>query len=271
MLKPIVKWVGGKRQLLKEIVPLVPVSPSVYVEPFVGGGALLFDIQPEKARINDSNKELINVYRVVRDHPYDLLELLRGHEAVNSKEHYYEVRALDREPSFVSLSNAERAARIIYLNKTGFNGMFRVNSQGQINVPYGRYKKPNIVNEKGILALSAYLKKDIDIQCGDYAETLKELEKGAFVYLDPPYMPVSATSTFTGYTESGFSYNEQVRLRNECIKLRAKGIDFLQSNSDCAIIRELYADFTIKTVQAKRAINSKGNGRGTVNEVLISG
>lgn len=270
-LKPILKWVGGKRQLLGEIAPLVPSSPSLYVEPFVGGAAVLLDRQPKKALISDFNEELINVYRVVRDDPKQLIELLEGHERENSSEHYYEVRTLDRDVSFSQASSIERAARIIYLNKTCFNGLFRVNSQGQLNVPYGRYKHPNIVNEPGIMALSTYLQGDIDIRCGDYAAALENLPKNSFVYLDPPYMPVSATSAFTGYTEGGFDYDEQVRLRDECLKLKEQGISFLQSNSDCLAIRELYEGFTLKTVKAKRSINSKGDKRGAVNEVLISG
>jgi DNA adenine methylase len=268
-VKPILKWVGEKRQLLSEIAPLIPPSPSLYVEPFVGGAAVLLDRQPDKALINDLNEELINVYRVVRDDPDNLIELLERHE--NTSEHYYEVRAMDRSASFSKLSNAERAARIIYLNKTCYNGMFRVNSQGQLNVPYGRYKHPNIVNEPGIKALSAYLQGCIDIRCGDYAAVLKDLPENSFVYLDPPYMPVSATSACTSYTEGGFGYDEQVRLRNECLKLREQDISFLESNSDCPEIRELYKDFNLKTVKARRSINSKGDKRGAVNEVLISG
>lgn len=271
LLKPVLKWVGGKRQLLADIAPLVPASPTLYVEPFIGGAAVLLDRQPAHALINDFNEELVNVYRVIRDDADGILELLREHESKNTSEHYYEVRALDREPSFAKLSDTERAARIVYLNKTCFNGLFRVNSQGQINVPYGRYKHPNIVNEPGVRALSAYLQGDIEIMCGDYADALADLPKGSFVYLDPPYMPVSATSAFTGYTQGGFDYDEQVRLRDECAKLREQGIAFVQSNSDCEAIRELYDGFKIKTVKAKRAINSKGDRRGLVNEVLISG
>ncbi len=270
-LKPILKWVGGKRQLLNEISPLIPSSPSLYVEPFIGGAAVLLDKQPKKALISDFNEELINVYRVVRDHPKQLIELLEGHERENSSDHYYEVRAQDRDASFSQVSNIERAARIIYLNKTCFNGLFRVNSQGQLNVPYGRYKHPNIVNEPGVMALSTYLQGDIDIRCGDYAAALENLPKGSFVYLDPPYMPVSITSAFTGYTEGGFNYDEQVRLRDECLKLKEQGISFLQSNSDCPAIHELYEGFSLEVVKAKRSINSKGDKRGAVNEVLISG
>lgn len=271
LVKPILKWVGGKRQLLNDILPLLPKTTKFYVEPFVGGGAVLLAKQPEHARINDYNAELINVYTVVRDNPDALLEKLRKHDEKNSSDYYYEVRALDRKPDFTDMSAVERAARIIYLNKTCFNGLYRVNSAGQINSPYGRYKHPNIVNEPGIRALSKYLQGDVTLMCGDYAEALRDLPKGAFVYLDPPYMPLSQTSAFTGYTEGGFNYDEQVRLRDECVKLREQGVHFLESNSDCPEIRELYADFTIRTVQAKRAINSRGNRRGAVSEVLISG
>lgn len=271
VLKPILKWVGGKRQLLADIAPLIPKNPTLYVEPFIGGAAVLLDRQPEHARINDYNAELVNVYEQVRDNPDHLIGLLRGHEENNSSEYYYALRALDRSPEYENLPAVDKAARIIYLNKTCYNGLFRVNSAGQINVPYGRYKHPNIVNEPGIRALSTYLHNDIDIRCGDFAAALQDLPVGSFVYLDPPYMPISATSAFTGYTEGGFDYDEQVRLRDECAKLREQGIAFLQSNSDCEAIRDLYEGFTIKVVKAKRAINSKGDGRGAVNEVLISG
>ncbi|MBR2882728.1 MAG: Dam family site-specific DNA-(adenine-N6)-methyltransferase, partial [Prevotella sp.] len=184
----------------------------------------------------------------------------------------YLVRGIDRTPEFENLSDVKRAARIIYLNKTCYNGLFRVNSAGQLNVPYGRYKHPNIVNEVGIRALHVYFcNADIEIREGDFADCLIDLPKEAFVYLDPPYMPITATSAFTGYTQGGFGYDKQVRLRDECVKLREQGIHFLQSNSDCEEIRELYKSFKIETVDAKRAINSRGDRRGTVKEVLISG
>lgn len=275
LVKPVLKWVGGKRQLLDEIDQRLPKKISYYVEPFIGGGAVLFDKQPQHARINDYNEELINVYRVVKDNPNELIKELAVHEEKNEQlgsEWFYHVRGLDRESNFDELSNVEKAARIIYLNKTCFNGLFRVNSAGQLNVPYGRYKHPNIVNEVGIRALHKYFSEaDIDMRQGDFAECLKDLPKGAFVYLDPPYMPITATSAFTGYTQEGFGYDEQVRLRDECIKLREQGIHFLQSNSDCEEIRELYKDFKIETVAAKRSINSRGDRRGAVKEVLISG
>ena len=168
------------------------------------------------------------------------------------------------------MSIVEKAARIIYLNKTCYNGLYRVNSAGQFNSPYGKYKNPNIVNEALIRGMSKYLQSNkITIRQGDYKDVLKGLRRGAFVYLDPPYMPISSSSSFTGYTENGFSYEQQVMLKEECDKLREKGIAFLQSNSDCEEIQELYKGYKVKTVQAKRSINSKGDKRGEINEVLI--
>lgn len=270
-LRPILKWVGGKRQLLSEILPLIPPNPALYVEPFLGGGSVLLSKQPSRALVNDANSELMNVYKVVRDYPDDLIFLLRKHQNANSSEHYYHVRALDRDAEFSSLDPITRAARMIYLNKTCYNGLYRVNGAGQMNSPYGRYRNPNIVNEPAVRLLSCYLNSGIELMVGDYSDALKNLPKDAFVYLDPPYMPLSQTSSFTGYTKGGFDYAEQIRLRNECEKLRERSISFLQSNSDCPEIRDLYCDFEIKTVCARRAINSNGARRGTVSEVLIIG
>lgn len=270
LLSPILKWVGGKRQLLSEIIPLIDESCDNYVEPFIGGGAVLFRLQPKKAIINDYNTELINVYRTVRDDLDDLVALLKEHEKYNSSDYYYEVRALDRTPDFDKMSNSEKAARIIYLNKTCYNGLYRVNSLGQFNSPYGKYKNPNIVNEVVLRAISKYLNgNEISIRSGDYKDVLNDIEKNSFVYLDPPYMPISSSSSFTGYTEGGFGYDKQVELKEECDKLNSKGVHFLQSNSDCEEIRELYKAYRIKVVKAKRAINSDAKKRGQINEVLI--
>lgn len=270
LLSPMLKWVGGKRQLLSEIVPMIDNKCSTYVEPFVGGGAVLFRLQPQKAVINDYNQELINVYRTVRDHLDDLIEVLQIHATKNTSDYYYEVRALDREDSFKKMSDIEKAARIIYLNKTCYNGLYRVNSLGQFNSPYGRYKNPKIVNEPVLRAISKYFNSDeIKILNGDYKEALKNLDVNSFVYLDPPYMPISSSSSFTGYTEGGFGYERQIELKKECDKLTQQGIKFLQSNSDCEEIRELYKNYKIKTVQAKRSINSVAKKRGEINEVLI--
>lgn len=270
-MKPIVKWAGGKQQLLTQLAPYIPYG-YLYVEPFVGSGAVWLHAHPHDAIINDSNKELINVYKVVRDFPDELIALLEQHEAANSSNHFSEVRAWDRDSAtFSKLSNVEHAARFIYLNKTCYNGLYRVNSEGQFNVPYGRYKHPNIVNEPDIRALHDYLAgNDIDIRCGDYANVLKNLPNNAYVYLDPPYMPVSETASFTDYTAGGFDYKEQARLRDWCVRLRAKGIRFIESNSDTPAVRELYKDFIIRTIPARRSINSRGDKRGPVNEVLIT-
>ena len=271
LVSPILKWVGGKRQLLSEIMPMINVKPgSTYVEPFLGGGAVLFDLQPKKAIVNDYNYELINVYLTVRDSAEELIAELEKHNVNNSEDYYYEVRALDRSEKYQEMTNVEKAARILYLNKTCYNGLYRVNLAGQFNSPYGKYKNPNIVNATAIRAMSKYLNENkIEICNGDYKDVLRRVRKGSFVYLDPPYMPISSSSSFTGYTENGFSYEQQVALKEECDKLRKKGIAFVQSNSDCPEIRELYKEYEIKTVQAKRAINSNASKRGEINEVLI--
>lgn len=270
ILSPVVKWVGGKRQLLDAIIPLLPDHFSTYVEPFVGGGALLFEIQPKKAIVNDLNHELINLYKVIKDKPNELLLLLEEHELNNSEEYFYQIRALDRSESYDEMSDIEKAARIIYLNKTCYNGLFRVNQSGQFNSPYGKYKNPNIVNKPVVLAMANYFQNNnITLLNGDYKIALKKLRKGAFVYFDPPYMPISSSSSFTGYTENGFDKKQQIELKRECDKLNSKGIKFLLSNSDHPFIRELYKDYEIITVKAKRSINSNSNKRGEINEVLV--
>src|SRR5699024_4468992 len=195
---------------------------------------------------------------------------LEIHDEKNSSEYFYEVRSLDRKNSYLKLSNIERAARIIYLNKTCYNGLFRVNRAGQFNTPYGKYKSPNIINEPVIKAMSTYFNKNkIKIMQGDYKLALKGLRKGAFVYFDPPYLPISSSSSFTGYTEGGFTLTDQEELKEQCDILNQKGIKFLLSNSEHNLIKDLYKEYNITTVKAKRAINSKGNKRGEINEVLI--
>lgn len=273
LVAPVLKWVGGKRQLIEDIEPLIPKKISTYVEPFVGGAAILFHLQPKKAIINDFNDELMNVYQVIKENPNGLIKILEKHKEANSEDYYYETRALDRTSDYENLSKEEKAGRILYLNKTCYNGLFRVNSSGQFNAPYGKYKNPAIVNDVTIKAVSNYFNSaNIKFLNGDYKEALKGLRKGTFVYFDPPYMPVSSSSNFTGYTENGFGYEKQVELRDECLKLNKRGIKFLQSNSYTPEILELYSDssvFTIKVVQAKRSINSKSDKRGEISEVLI--
>lgn len=270
LVSPILKWVGGKRQLIESIVPLIP-EHTTYYEPFVGGGAVLFHTQPKKAIINDSNEELINIYQVIKEQPEELIALLESHRDRNSQEYFYEVRSLDRDKGeYAALTPAERAARIIYLNKTCYNGLFRVNRAGEFNAPWGRYKNPNITNETTIRAMSRYFNgAKVTVYCGDYREALKGIRKGSFVYLDPPYMPLSTSSSFTGYTAAGFGPQEQVELKRQCDLLNKRGIKFLLSNSCCDFIENLYQDYIVERVSAKRAINARADKRGAIDEVLV--
>lgn len=271
LVVPVVKWVGGKRQIIDEIIKYVPDSFSTYYEPFLGGGAVLFELQPKKAVVNDVNEELMNIYEVIKDNVDELIEGLKRHKIKNDKAYFYEIRELDRDrEQYNLLTPVERASRIIYLNKTCYNGLFRVNKSGEFNAPFGNYKNPNIVNETTLRAVSAYFNKaKIRFTCQDFEDALKWSRKGAFVYLDPPYDPVSETASFTGYDKGGFDRNEQIRLKKTCDKLNKKGIKFLLSNSATDFIMDLYQDYKIEVIQAKRAINSKADRRGNVDEVLV--
>lgn len=276
LVMPVLKWVGGKRQILPEIKKHMPkiTKNTVYYEPFVGGGAVLFEMQPDKAVINDVNHDLIDVYKVIKDNVEDLIEELKKDKYSNTAEAFYEIRELDRKhQEFNKLTGVERAARILYLNKTCYNGLYRVNSIGEFNSPFGRYKNPNIINDVGLRAVSKYFNDaDITFLSGDFESTVKGIKKGSVVYFDPPYAPISKTSNFTGYNESGFGEQEQERLKKVCDRLTEKGVHILLSNSECELIRELYSDkekYKIVSVKAKRAINSVANARGEVSEVLI--
>ena len=267
-VQPFLKWAGGKRQLLPEIRKYVPKKFTTYYEAFVGGGAVLFDVQPPKAIVGDISPDLINVYSAVRDNVEELIKALKKHK--NGKDYFYNVRELDRIEQYNKLSDIEKAARIIYLNKTCYNGLFRVNSQGQFNVPFGNYQNPNIVNEIVLKAVSNYLNEaNITFVCGDFETVLKTAKKGCFVYLDPPYDPVSDTASFTGYTLDGFDTKDQTRLRNMCNQLNARGCSFLLSNSHTDFICELYSEYIIEIVQVGRNINSDGAKRGKISEVLV--
>jgi DNA adenine methylase len=276
LLRPFLKWAGGKRQLLPELRKYYPNKYGRYYEPFLGAAAVLFDLQPKKATISDFNAELINVYNVIKNNADELIEKLRHHKENNTEEYYYKLRVIDREDQFKELSSIEKAARIIYLNKTCFNGLFRVNSQGQFNVPYGNYENPLIVDEIVIKAVNHYLNKpDIKIFNLDFVEAVVDAKKSDFIYFDPPYHPISDTSSFTGYNLQSFGEDDQIRLRDCCDDLIDRGCDILLSNSDSQFIRDLYSDdsrydiYDIKTVQARRAINAVSTGRGKINEVLI--
>jgi len=268
-LQPVVKWAGGKRQLLSEIKPLIPKEYGKYCEPFIGGGAVLFSEKPDNAIVNDSNFELINLYETIRDNVEELIAELGTHK--NEAEHFYSVREWDRSEEYRKRTAVEKAARLLFLNKTCYNGLYRVNNAGEFNSPFGRYKNPNIVNDIALRAMSKYFNKsNITILNGDFENVLSKLERDDFVYIDPPYDVVSLTSSFTGYTENGFGKESQKRLRAFCGALNDREIKFMLSNSDTQFIRELYEEFTIHAIQAKRSINSRANGRGNVNEVLVT-
>ena len=274
LIKPFLKWAGGKRQLVPEILNChIPKDwkpkSRTYFEPFIGGGAVLFALQPTKATISDSNKELINCYEVVKDHVDELIEDLKQHE--NEESYYYKIRDWDRDNNCQGKSDVQRASRIIFLNKTCFNGLFRVNSSGQFNVPFGRYKNPNILDDAVLRAVSKYLNNNqINIVNGDFQSVVIEAQKGDFIYFDPPYDPVSNTASFTGYDVNGFTRKEQERLKETADELSRKGCYILISNSYTQFIRELYRDGYISSkISAIRAINSDGSKRGRVDEILI--
>lgn len=272
LVAPVVKWVGGKRQLLPEIKKYFPKKFNTYFEPFVGGGAVLFELQPKQAIVNDINKELINLYSVIQNNVEELIEKLSDSNTyANVPECYYRIRELDREPNkYKKMTDIDKAARILYLNKTCYNGLYRVNSMGEFNSPFGSYKNPNIVNAFTLRAVNKYFNEaNIKFLNCDFEKAIKDVKKGDFIYFDPPYAPISKTSNFTGYNESGFGEKEQISLKELCDTLDKEGIKFLLSNSDCEFIRELYKNYNIVTIKAKRAINSNGNNRGPVSEVLI--
>ena len=268
LIKPFLKWAGGKRYLESEIKKRVPRSTH-YHEPFLGGGAILFSLQPKKATVNDINEDVINVYNVIKENVDKLIMVLSRHK--NESGYFYKIRALDRdERKFSQLSDVEKAARIIYLNKTCFNGLFRVNNQGQFNAPFGRYKNPNFINAPVLRAVSKYLNdNNVTILSKTFEKLLSQIKKGSFVYLDPPYDPVSETASFTGYNLYGFDREDQKRLKEFCDKLNKKGVKFLLSNSATDFIKDLYKNYHIDLVKAPRNINCDGTKRGKVDEVLV--
>jgi DNA adenine methylase len=268
LAQPFLKWAGGKRQLLPEIRKYIPKKINTYYEPFIGAGAVFFDIQPKRAVINDVNTELVNVYECIKNHADELIDDLKKHE--NDSEYFYSIRDLDRQPEYKKLTPIERASRIIYLNKTCYNGLFRVNSQGQFNVPFGKYKNPQIVNEIVIKAVHNYLSSsEVKITNSDFEMVLETAKKGDFVYFDPPYDPVSDTSSFTGYSLDGFSKDDQKRLKYVFVELDKRGCKVLLSNSATDFIKDLYEGFHIEIVSASRNINANASGRGKIDEVLV--
>ena len=253
--KPILKWAGGKTQMLEDLLPKVPSSYGRYIEPFFGGGAMFFALQPEQAVIADSNPELINLYRQVANHVDDVIGQLKKYE--NTQEMFYAVRGQD----WTMLPEAEAAARTIFLNKTCFNGLYRVNKKGQFNVPFGKYKKPKICDEEGLKAASAALKK-AEIVCGDYLLVLEHYaQPGDFVFLDPPYLPISEYSDFKRYTKEQFYEEDHVELAKMVKTLHERGCHVILTNSNHPLVHELYAPFTIDVIQTKRHISCNGSTR----------
>lgn len=261
-VKPLIKWAGGKSRLMVQFLFLLPAGVNFLVEPFFGSGAVFFHLNPSGAIISDKNEELINFYRVVRDHPEDLLADLTGH--VNTEEYYYQIRS--QNP--VQMTSLKRASRFLYLNKYGYNGLWRVNSKGIHNVPYGRYKTKQLANAQNLLRASARLKRT-RILCGDFSLALEQTEPGMFVYLDPPYHPLSNTARFTSYVAGSFGEGEQRRLARAFQTLDQRGCKVMLSNSNTSFIRELYRGYNIVEVEARRAINCKADGRGLITELAI--
>ena len=270
--KPFVKWIGGKRQLLSQFREL-GLYPSGfdgaggrYFEPFVGGGAVFFDLQSKNATISDLNSELITAYSVIRDNVEPLIESLKKH--IYDKDYFLKMRAM--KPA--EMSDVDIASRFIYLNRTCFNGMYRVNSKGQFNVPFGRYKNPIICDEDNLRAVSRAL-QGVEILNADYKVTVSKAGVGDFIYFDPPYYPISSTSSFTSYTKDGFAEKEQIELRDTFAELSNRGCYVMLSNSDTVFIRDIYGglkNVTITTASAGRSINSKGAGRGKITELVIT-
>lgn len=266
---PFLKWAGGKKQLLKQFSAFIPTEFNNYIEPFVGAGALFFHLlnagylkNRKTCVLIDSNDELINCYKVIQENIDRLVSILCNPKYSNDKDVFYEVRRENPEDEF------ERAARTIYLNRTCFNGLYRVNSNGGFNVPFGKYKNPLICDRENLSAVHSAL-KEVNIICGDFEMSSDFAGKNDFIYCDPPYQPLSTTSKFTSYTKKVFDEEQQIRLFRLFENLDRKGCKVMLSNSDTTFIRDLYSKHRIEVVLAARAINSKVDGRGKINELVI--
>jgi len=262
---PFIKWAGGKSSLVRQFNPYFPHSKSYkrYFEPFIGGGAVFFHLQPPESYLFDLNPQLIGVYEVVRDQVDDLIESLKEHK--NEAEYFYQIRKLAPQ----SLNKVESASRFIYLNKTCYNGLYRENSSGGFNVPFGKYKNPKICDEDGLRSASRALQR-AHLQVGDFEQVQQYAQSGDLIYFDPPYDPLNKTLNFTSYTSKGFNGNDQRRLGSIFRELNDRKCLLMLSNSDTPLIREIYEDFNLFTINARRAINSNPNGRGEIVELLIT-
>lgn len=260
---PFLKWAGGKRQLLARLQARMPQRIGRYFEPFVGGGALFFALNPDDAVLSDGNVRLVRTYWAIRNSVEDVIARLRNYP--HDKDFFMRLRVMDID----ACPDAEVAAWLIYLNRTAFNGLYRVNSRGGFNVPFGRYKNPTICDADNLRACSRAL-RHARILHKDFEAAVADARTGDFVYLDPPYVPLNATSDFTSYTQEGFGDADQVRLRDVALRLKASGVHVLLSNSGAPRVRELYAHgFEIEEVAATRSINSVAKRRGAVTEFLI--
>lgn len=272
-LQPLVKWAGGKRQIMDKLLMFKPKKFKRYFEPFVGGGALMLELSPKKVTINDFNKELVNIYKCLRSKTLfkKFYDLCKKHEQNHSEEYYYQIRDLDRKKTTYSrMTIPEKAARCLYLNKTCFNGLYRVNTKGYFNVPSAKRETVRCFDEENIKALHKYFSKVKPIILNkDFAVALKTAKAGDFVYLDPPYDVVNDQS-FTSYTTNGFDKNKQIRLRDTVKELTNNGVFVMISNANTEFIREIYKDFNLHVINAKRMINSKGDKRGAVEELIIT-
>jgi len=260
--RPIVKWAGGKTRLLDDLSARMPDTFGRYFEPFFGGGAVFFNLEPEQATLSDINGELVLLYRCVRDDLESLIVELQRHPY--EKDHYYWMRSLDPE----TLSSIQRAARTLYLNRTCFNGLYRVNRRGQFNVPMGRYSNPKICDPDK-LGRAAEALADTDLEHAGFEEMMKRPVAGDLVYFDPPYQPLSKTANFTSYTAGAFGEDDQARLAATFADLTKRGVRCLLSNSDTPLIQELYASYQVDIVLAPRVISRKASGRRPVREVIV--
>ena len=265
---PIIKWVGGKKRLLSELLKRVPSEFGQYIEPFAGGAALFHELSPAKAILSDFNSDLINTYDAVAWNVEGVIRRLAHHQRKHSEEHFYQMRTR-WNARLAKDKSMDRAALFIYLNKTCFNGLWRVNRKGEYNVPMGRYSSPTVCDKDSLRSASPRLRR-AKLLAGDFRKALESTQKGDFVYLDPPYQPASKTSNFTGYTESGFGESEQEILAKSAFDLAQSGAKILLSNSDTPLIRKLYKKAKIERVSCSRAINSNASKRGPVGEVLVT-
>ncbi len=265
--RPILKWAGGKRQLLASFVPFLPREFNTYIEPFVGGGALFFHLRPDKSVLIDNNPELMNVYNVIKHDVHELIASLKHHK--NEKSYYYAIRDMDRDKNiFEKLSDVERASRTIYMNHVCFNGLYRVNRRGEFNVPFGQYTSPLICDEANLLVVHDIL-QDVKLVTGNFDLCLEHARAGDFVYFDPPYVPLSVTSSFTSYTSDAFDQVAQQALYNVFKALDARGCKVMLSNSHCDFVLDLYKEYRVETIMASRAINCNAERRGKIKEVLV--